>query len=77
MASWPARRLDEVTALLLDLAPLSEATARRQALCVLAWLHDLQLAAPLGGRWRRVEVQHLETRDPAVVAWLAACGLAA
>jgi hypothetical protein len=58
----------DVTALLLGLAPLSPATARRRALCVLAWLHDLQLAAPLGGKWRRVEEQHLETADPAVVA---------
>jgi hypothetical protein len=68
--------LDDVTALLLGLAPLSEATAKRRALCVLAWLHDLQLAAPLGGCWRRVEEQHLETADPAVVAWLAECGIA-
>jgi hypothetical protein len=68
--------LDEVTALLLGLAPLREATARRRAQAILAWLHDLQLAAPIGGQWRRVEVQHLEVADPAVVAWLAACGLA-
>jgi hypothetical protein len=69
--------LDEVTALLLDLAPLSPATARRRALCVLAWLHDLQLAASIGGCWRRVAEQHLETADPVVVAWLAACGIVA
>jgi hypothetical protein len=69
--------LGDVTALLLGLAPLSPATARRRALCVLAWLHDLQLAAPISGRWWRVEEQHLETRDPAVVAWLAECGIAA
>jgi hypothetical protein len=44
--------LDEVTTRLLGLAPLSPATARR-AQAVLAWLHDLQLAALIGGRWRR------------------------
>jgi len=66
----------DVTALLLGLAPLSAATARRRAQAVLAWLHDLQLAAPVGGRWRRVAAQHLETADPAVVAWLAECGIA-
>ena len=67
--------LDEVTALLLCLAPLSPATARRRAQAILAWLHDLQLAAPICSRWRRVAPQHLETADPAVVVWLAECGI--
>ena len=67
--------LDEVAALLLDLARLSPATARRRAQGLLAWLHTLQLAAPAGGRWRRVAGQRLETADPAVAGWLAACGI--
>ncbi|HEU4327125.1 MAG TPA: hypothetical protein VFS21_28555, partial [Roseiflexaceae bacterium] len=68
--------LDELTALVQRLAPLSPATARRRAQAVLAWLHDLQLAALAGGRWRRVIDQQLEAADPLVAAWLAECGVA-
>ncbi|HEU4322168.1 MAG TPA: hypothetical protein VFS21_03380 [Roseiflexaceae bacterium] len=68
--------LDELATLVQRLAPLSAATARRRAQAMLAWLHDLQLAAPAGGRWRRVVDQQLEESDPAVAVWLRECGVA-
>lgn len=49
--------LDEVAALLQDLARLSPSTARRRAQGLLSWLHTLQLAAPTGRRWRRIVAQ--------------------